>query len=67
MFPSLSTAEQPQSMSITDIFVLTGGFKIPQLVEDAAPHVIRTKMLRSVLPNKSTEFKTEGPRVSAIF
>ena len=59
---SLSTAEQPQSMSVTDIFDLTGKCKIPQLVEDAAPHVIRTKKLRSSLTNKSIEFKTEGPR-----
>ena len=64
---SLSTAEQPQSMSVTDIFDLTGECKIPQLVEDAAPHLIRTKMLRSSLTNKSIEFKTEGPRQVPYF
>ena len=64
---SLSTAEQSQSMSVADIFYLTEECKIPRLVEDAVLHVIRTKMSMSSLPNKSIEFKTEGPRVSAIF
>ena len=64
---SLSTTEQSQSMSVPDIFDLTQECTIPRLVEDAALHVIRIKMSMSTLPNKSTEFKTEGPRVSAIF
>ena len=63
---SLSTAEQSQSMSVVDIFDLTEECKIPRLVEDTALHVIRTKMSMSSLSNKSIEFKTDGPRVSAI-
>ena len=54
-------------MSVTDIFDLTEEYKMPRLVEDAALHVIRAKMLMSTSPNKSTEFKTKGLRVSAIF
>ena len=54
-------------MSVTDIFSLHEKWKIPRLVEKAAFHVIITKMLISSLPNKSTELKTEGARVSAIF
>ena len=54
-------------MSVTDSFDLTEECKIPRLVEDAALHVIRTKMSMSSLPNKLTECKTEGPRVNAIF
>ena len=61
---SLSTAEQFQYMLVTDIF---NECKILQLVEDAAIHVIRKRMSLSSLPNKSIEFKTEGPRVGAIF
>ena len=64
---SLSTSEKSQSMSVTDTFDLTEECKMPRLVEDAAFHVIRTKMSMSILPNKSIEFKAEGPRVSAIF
>ena len=64
---SLLTAEQSQSMTVTDIFDLTEECKIPRLVEDAALHVIRTKLSMSSLPNKSIEFKTGRPRVSAIF
>ena len=63
---SLSAAEQSQSMSATDIFNLTEECKIPRLVEDAAIHVIRTKMSMTSLPNKSIEFKTGRSRVSAI-
>ena len=51
-------------MLVTDIF---NECKILQLVEDAAIHVIRKRMSLSSLPNKSIEFKTEGPRVGAIF
>ena len=54
-------------MSVTDILSLHEKWKIPRLVEKAAFHVIVTKMLMSTLPNKSTELKTEGARVSAIF
>ena len=64
---SLSLAEQCQSISVIDIFYLTEECKISRLVEDATLHVIRTKMSMSPLPNKSTEFKTKGPRVSAIY
>ena len=64
---SLSTAKQSQPMSVADIFDLTEECKIPQLVENAALHVIRTKISMSSLPNKSIEFKTEAPRVSVIF
>ena len=64
---SLSTVEQSQSMSVTDTFDLTEECKIPRLIEDAALHVIRTKMSVSSLSNKSIEFKTEGPKVSIIF
>ena len=41
---SLSTAEQSQSLSVTDIFDLTEECKIPQLVEDAVLYDIKTKM-----------------------
>ena len=54
-------------MSVTDIFDLAEECKIPRLVEDAALHAIRTKMSMSSLPNESIAFKTERPRVSAIF
>ena len=54
-------------MSVTNIFDLTEECKISRLVEDAALHIIRTKMLMSSLPNKSIEFKTERLRVSAMF
>ena len=64
---SLSTAEQPISMSVAYIFDLSEEYKIPLLVEDAAIHVIRTKVLMSYLPNKSIAFKTEGPRSRVIF
>ena len=64
---SLSTAEQFHYMSVADIFDLTEECKIPRLVGDAALNVLRTKMSMSSLSNKSIEFKTEGPRVSAIF
>ena len=64
---SLLTAEQSQSMSVTASFDLTEEWKIPQLTEDAALHVNRTKMSMSSLPNKLIEFKSEGPRVNAIF
>ena len=40
------------------MFDLTEEGEISRLVEDAAVHVIRTKMSMSTLPNKSTEFKT---------
>ena len=53
-------------MSVTDIFDLTEEYKMPRLVEDAALHVIRAKILMSTSSNKSIEFKTEGLRVSAI-
>ena len=64
---SLSISEQSQSMLVTDIFDLTEECKISRLVEDAALHVIRTKMSMSTLPCKSTELKAEGPRINAIF
>ena len=54
-------------MSVADIFYLAEESKIPRLVETAALHVIRIKMLITSLPNKSIEFKTERPRVSVIF
>ena len=63
---SLSTAEQSQSMSVTDIFDLPEKCKITRLVQGAELHVIRTKMSMSSLPNNSIEFKTDGPRVRYI-
>ena len=50
-------------LTLADTLSLDDCSDISRDVEDAALQVIRHKMRRSTLPNKSIEFKTAGPRV----
>ena len=50
--------------TLSDLFSLDEDSEISRNVDDAVLHVIRQKMAKSTLPNKSITFKTGGPRVS---
>lgn len=46
--------------AIEDVFELGPSEDIPQVYEDVALHIIKTKMAKSCLPNKGAAFKTGG-------
>ena len=60
---SSSTGSKNSSMTISDVFELSKDDDIPRELEDAALHVIKNKMAKSKLPNKTIEFKSGGPWV----
>ena len=58
---SLNTVE---TNSLSTIYSLTPESTIPRNLEDAALHVIKTKIAQSNLPNNAIKFKSGGPFVS---
>ena len=59
-----SSSNSSPNTSLSDVYSLTPENIIPRDVENAALHVIKTKIAQSDLPNCSIKFKSGGPWVS---
>lgn len=55
-----SKSNSTSGFSLSDIFTITDESGIPREMEDAALHIIKQKMVKSNLLNKSIEFKSGG-------
>ena len=55
-----------KKITLDEIFAINDNSEITQDIEDATLHVLRQKMNKSTLPNKSIEFKSGGPRVRIL-
>ena len=56
-----------ESFKLLDILNIPNTSEVPRKIEQAAYHVVRHKMVNSILPNNGIEFLSGGSRVSTSF